>query len=147
VYGAGGQTRGFLDIRDTLRCVELAILNPAQQGEYRVFNQFTEQFNVLQLAELVQSAARERGIEAEIQHVPNPRVEAEQHYYNAKATKLIDLGLQPHYLSDTLVESVLHKVQQFAWNARPQTIMPWVDWRQTSTPQPAWRAMDVELAK
>jgi UDP-sulfoquinovose synthase len=147
VYGAGGQTRGFLDIRDTLRCVELAILNPAQQGEYRVFNQFTEQFNVLQLAELVQGAAGELGIGAEIQHVPNPRVEAEQHYYNAKATKLIDLGLQPHYLSDTLVESVLHQVQKFAWNARPQTIMPWIDWRRTSTPQPAWRAMDVEAAR
>jgi UDP-sulfoquinovose synthase len=147
VYGEGGQTRGFLDIRDTLRCVELAILNPPQQGEYRVFNQFTEQFNVLQLAELVQGAAREFGIGAEIRHVPNPRVEAEQHYYNAKATKLIDLGLQPHYLSDTLVESVLRKVEKFAWNVRPQTIMPWVDWRRTSTPQPAWRPLDVELAR
>ncbi len=147
VYGKGGQTRGFLDIRDTLRCVELAILNPARQGEFRVFNQFTEQFTVLQLAEIVQAAASKLGVGVEVQHVTNPRVEQEEHYYNAKATKLIDLGLQPHYLSDTLVESVLHKVRQFAWNARPQTIMPWVDWRQTSTPQPAWRPMDVELAR
>jgi UDP-sulfoquinovose synthase len=147
VYGQGGQTRGFLDMRDTLRCVELAILNPPRPGEYRVFNQFTQQFNVLQLAELVQAATKELGIQAEIQHLPNPRVEAEQHYYNAKATKLLDLGLQPHYLSDTLIESVLHKVQEFAWTVRPQTIIPWVEWRRTSTDQPAWRPAGVEPAK
>jgi UDP-sulfoquinovose synthase len=134
-------------MRDTLQCIELAILNPAPPGEYRVFNQFTEQFNVLQLAELVQARSKELGIQAEIQHIPNPRVEAEQHYYNAKATKLLDLGLKPHYLSDTLIESVLHKIQNYAGNVRSQTIIPWVEWRQTSTPQPAWRPMDVELAR
>ena len=143
VYGEGGQTRGFLDMRDTLRCVELAILNPPAQGEYRVFNQFTEEFNVLQLAQLVQAAAQQLGLQAEIQHIPNPRVEAEQHYYNAKATKLLDLGLQPHYLSDTLIESVLDKVKDFACNVRPQTIIPRVEWRRTSTPQPGWRSAEI----
>ena len=59
VYGKGGQTRGFLDIRDTVRCVEIACLNPARQGEFRVFNQFTEQFTVLELAEMVQTAGQE----------------------------------------------------------------------------------------
>ncbi len=147
VYGQGGQIRGFLDIRDTLRCVELAILNPPEQGQYRVFNQFTEQFNVLQLAELVQAAAKEDGIQAEIRHLSNPRVEAEQHYYNAKATQLLDLGLEPHYLSDTLIESVLDKIQKFARNVRPHTIMPWVDWRRTSSVEPRWNPADVNLAK
>ncbi len=147
VYGRGGQIRGFLDIRDTLRCVELAILNPPEKGEFRVFNQFTEQFNVLQLAELVQAAAKESGIQAKIDHLPNPRVEAEEHYYNAKATKLLDLGLRPHYLSDTLIESVFHKVQEFDSNVRPRTIMPWVDWRRTSTVEPAWRSVDVTQEK
>ncbi len=75
VYGKGGQTRGFLDMRDTVRCVELAILNPPKHGEYRVFNQFTEEFNVAQLAEMVVDAARKLGIEAITEHVPNPRVE------------------------------------------------------------------------
>ena len=96
VYGKGGQTRGFLDIRDTVRCIEIACLNPAKPGECRVFNQFTEQFSVLELAEMVQAAAWKLGMRVSIEHLPAPRVESEEHYYNAKHSKLIDLGLQPH---------------------------------------------------
>ncbi len=84
VYGKGGQTRGFLDIRDTVRCIELACLNPAARGEFRVFNQFTEQFSILQLARMVQTAAKRFGLHVTIDHIPDPRVEAEEHYYNAK---------------------------------------------------------------
>ncbi len=84
VYGRGGQTRGFLDIRDTVRCIEIAAMNPAERGECRVFNQFTEQFSVLQLAEMVRTAAAKLGLEIEITHLADPRVEAEDHYYNAK---------------------------------------------------------------
>jgi UDP-sulfoquinovose synthase len=83
-YGRGGQTRGYLNIRDTMACVELALLNPAQAGELRVFNQFTELFTVNELAEKVRDAAAELGIVATVAHVDNPRVEAEDHYYNAK---------------------------------------------------------------
>ncbi|MGC1968318.1 MAG: NAD-dependent epimerase/dehydratase family protein, partial [Candidatus Acidiferrales bacterium] len=97
VYGKGGQQRGFLDIRDTVRCIELACLQPAGPGECRVFNQFTERFSVLQLAQLVKSAAEKIGLEVKISHLPDPRVEAEEHYYNAKHSKLIDLGLEPHF--------------------------------------------------
>ena len=147
VYGQGGQTRTFLDIRDTLKCIELAVLNPASEGEFRVFNQFTEQFSVLELAQLVQGAAKEVGISANIEHVPNPRVEQEEHYYNAKATKLIDLGLKPHYLSDTLIESVLDKIKQHSQNVRTHTIMPWVNWRNTSDSQWTQSHSNVELAK
>src|SRR5271168_4431173 len=106
VYGKGGQTRGFLDIRDTVRCIEIACLNPANPGEFRVFNQFTEQFSVLDLAHMVQTAARELGLRVEIDHLDSPRVEAQDHYYNAKHSKLIDLGLQPHVLSDALLDSL-----------------------------------------
>ena len=134
VYGQGGQTRGFLDIRDTLACVELALRNPADRGEFRVFNQFTEQFNVLQLAELVKHAAAAHGISAEIKHLENPRVEKETHYYNAKHQKLIDLGLQPHYLSDTLIDSVMQIVDAHKHLVRHATIMPSVQWRTTSSP-------------
>jgi UDP-sulfoquinovose synthase len=137
VYGRGGQTRGFLDIRDTLACVELAMMNPAASGEYRVFNQFTEQFTVLELAETVRAAAGERGMAAEIEHLANPRVEEEEHYYNAKNTRLLDLGLEPHYLSETLISSLLVKAQQYASRARMETIMPWVNWRATATRQVA----------
>jgi len=108
VYGRGGQTRGFLDIRDTVRCVELACLNPANPGECRVFNQFTEQFSVLELAHMVQGAARKLGVTVKIDHLPTPRVEAEEHYYNAKHSRLIDLGLRPHYLSDSLLDSLMN---------------------------------------
>jgi nucleoside-diphosphate-sugar epimerase len=131
VYGQGGQTRGFLDIRDTLACVELAILNPPEQGEYRVFNQFTEQFNVLGLAETVQQAAQEMGMVVPIHNLPNPRVEREAHYYNAAHTKLLDLGLQPHYLSDTLIESMFEVVQRHRGRIKEELILPGVDWRRT----------------
>ncbi|MCH7717868.1 MAG: NAD-dependent epimerase/dehydratase family protein [Chloroflexi bacterium] len=139
VYGSGGQTRGFLDIRDTLACVELATMNPPAPGEYRVFNQFTEQFTVLELAERMQEAARELGMDAVIKHLDNPRVEQEEHYYNAKHTRLLDLGLQPHYLSDTLMGSLLVTAKQYAHRARKDTLMPWVNWRSTSTSRPVER--------
>jgi UDP-sulfoquinovose synthase len=140
VYGKGGQTRGFLDIRDTLACVELAILNAPDKGEYRVFNQFTEQFNVLELAETVQEAGRELGMNVVIHNLPNPRVEKEAHYYNAAHTKLLDLGLQPHYLSETLIESMFEVVQRHKHHIKEQLVLPGVDWRRTrneSTAQPA----------
>src|ERR1700727_1964674 len=113
VYGKGGQTRGFLDIRDTVRCIAIACLNPAKPGEFRVFNQFTEQCSVLELARMVQAAAKKMGLTVEIDHLPDPRVEAEAHYYNAKNSKLIDLGLQPHMLSDSLIASLINIAWQY----------------------------------
>ena len=131
VYGKGGQTRGFLDIRDTLACVELAIKNPPAKGEFRVFNQFTEQFSVLDLANTVREAAQAHGIQVTIENLPNPRVEKEDHYYNAVNTHLLDLGLQPHFLSETLLNSVLQVVQQYKEKINPRLIMPGVKWRET----------------
>lgn len=131
VYGKGGQTRGFLDVRDTLACVELAVLNPAEKGEFRVFNQFTEQFNVMQLAETVREVAREFDLPVTIDHLPNPRVEKEEHYYNAANTHLLELGLQPHYLNETLLESVMQTVMKYRDHIRPHLIMPSVNWRRT----------------
>ena len=134
VYGQGGQTRGFLDIRDTMRCVELAILNPPAPGEYRVFNQFTEQFTIRQLAELVKETARKKGLFLEIAQEDDPRVEAQAHYYNAKHTRLVDLGLKPHYLSDVLLESILDRLFRYRHRIRKETILPLVDWRKTRNP-------------
>ena len=129
VYGKGGQTRGFLDIRDTVRCVELAIANPPEPGQFRVMNQFTEQFSVEQLAVMVQKAAAAMGLKVEIQHLENPRVELEEHYYNAKNTKLLDLGLQPHYLSDSLLDSLLNFALKYKDRVDVRQILPKVKWR------------------
>lgn len=112
VYGSGGQTRGYLDIRDTMACISLAIEKPAEPGEFRVFNQFTEQYSIVQLAALVQRVRAAYGLRTSIAHVPNPRVELEEHYYNAKHQRLLDLGLQPHFLSDTLLESMIQWVEK-----------------------------------
>jgi UDP-sulfoquinovose synthase len=129
VYGTGGQTRGYLDIRDTVRCIEIACTNPADKGEFRVFNQFTEQFGVLQLAEMVQKAGKEAGLNVEISHIQNPRVEKEEHYYNAKNTLLQDLGLKPHKLSDSLLSSLLSFAIRYKDRVDRGQILPKVTWR------------------
>jgi UDP-sulfoquinovose synthase len=130
VYGKGGQTRGFLDIRDTVRCIELACLNPAARGECRIYNQFTEQFSVLDIARKVHEAGNNLGVKVEIDHIPDPRVEAEQHYYNAKHSKLLDLGLQPHYLSESLLDSLMNIALRYRDRIDPTIILPQVNWRE-----------------
>jgi len=140
VYGKGGQTRGFLDIRDTVRCVELAILTPAERGEFRVFNQFTEEFSVGRLAQMVVDAAGKLGIEARVENVPNPRVEKEEHYYSAKHTKLLDLGLEPHYLSDSLLDSLLNIAVEYRDRVDVDHIMPQVNWRRGRAKQRVMKA-------
>lgn len=128
VYGGGGQTRGYLNIKDTLRCVELAALTPADRGEFRVFNQFTEQFSVLELAALVQGCGKELGYEVEVENFPNPRVELESHYYNASNQKLIDLGLEPHPLGEELVHSVLGAIEAQKDRVIFRAITPQTKW-------------------
>jgi len=128
-YGKGGQTRGYLNIVDTLQCVELAALNPPAEGEYRVFNQFTEQFSIVELAHHVRQAGHDYGLEVIVHHVDNPRVEAEEHYYNAKHTKLLDLGLKPHLLSETLIESMFAAIERHRDRVIPDHIMPATRWR------------------
>jgi UDP-sulfoquinovose synthase len=134
VYGAGHQTRGFLNIRDTLACVELAVANPAERGDFRVFNQFTEQFSVLELAGLVKQAGEHLGYTVEIEHFENPRVEKEEHYYNAVHTKLLDLGLEPALLGEELVESMLHTIERHKGNAIEASINPRTRWNPAKSP-------------
>jgi UDP-sulfoquinovose synthase len=129
VYGSGGQTRGFLNIRDTLQCVELAVANPAVEGEYRVFNQFTEQFSVAELAALVKQSAEHLGYEIELRHLENPRVESEEHYYNPVHTKLLDLGLEPTYLGEELVESMIALIERHKDRVIDEAIDPRTRWR------------------
>ena len=130
VYGKGGQTRGFLDIRDTVRCIEIACENPAGRGECRVYNQFTEQFCVRDLAKMAVAAGKKMGLNVEVDHLQDPRVEAEEHYYNAKHSKLIDLGLKPHLLSDSLLDSLLNIAIKYRDRADASLMLPQVNWRE-----------------
>lgn len=113
VFGKGGQTRGYLNIKDTLSCVRLSLENPAAKGELRIFNQFTETFSVNQLARKVKAAGNDFGLNVEIQHLENPRIEAEEHYYNPSHTGLMELGLKPHYLDDKTLAEMLQFVMQY----------------------------------
>ncbi|MFB8788089.1 MAG: NAD-dependent epimerase/dehydratase family protein [Potamolinea sp.] len=132
VYGKGGQTRGFLDIRDTVRCVELAIANPAEAGQFRVFNQFTELFSIGDLAMMVKKASTAIGLDVDIKHLDNPRVEKEEHYFYAKNTSLLSLGLEPHYLSDSLLDSLLNFASKYQYRVDKNQILPKVSWRRDS---------------
>jgi len=130
VYGKGGQTRAMLDIRDTLACVELACLNPPEAGEFRVFNQFTESFSVRQLAEWVQRAAP---VEVTVESIPDPRVEKEEHFYQAVTTKLPSLGLHPHLLGDELIVSLVELAMRHRDRVNFEAIRPTVNWRSTKS--------------
>jgi UDP-sulfoquinovose synthase len=128
VYGKGGQTRGYLNLRDTLQCVSLAMRNPVPRGELRILNQFTEQFTVNQLAERVQAAGRELGIEVRIQHLDNPRKELEEHYYNARHSALVELGLEPTLMSTQILTDMLRLVSQHREAIDARRILPRVAW-------------------
>ena len=131
VYGKGQQTRGYINLRDTIRCIELAITSQPDEGEYRVFNQFTEQFSLGELAEMVVRQSQRFGLEAQVKHLPNPRVEAEQHYYNAAHTRLIELGLEPHLLNESVLTSLIGLAIKYREQVDRNQILPTVNWRAT----------------
>lgn len=128
VYGQGGQTRGYLDLRDTLQCIELSAGDPAGQGELRIFNQFVEQFSVNQLAEKVSEAGGALGVDVEVKSIPNPRKEKEDHYYNAAHTGLLELGLQPHYLTQEVLTGMLEQVLAEKDRIDQAKVFPRVSW-------------------
>lgn len=130
LYGKGKQTRGFLNIVDTLQCVELAALNPPEAGKMRVMNQFTEVFTISELAETVKSAAETIGINATIKNFDNPRVEMEEHYFNPTHTKLLELGLKPTLLKDSLIDNMLRTIQEHQNRINSKIIRLNVKWNQ-----------------
>jgi UDP-sulfoquinovose synthase len=129
VYGQGGQIRGLINIVDTVECIRISCENPPDRGEFRVFNQFTEQMSVLEIAETV---ARTYPGRCEIAGIDNPRVEAESHYYRAAHTRLLELGLVPHLLSETLLSSLFGIVGRHRDRVNPEAVLPAIRWRQTS---------------
>lgn len=128
VYGTGGQTRAFLNIKDTVRCIEIAANHPADKGEFRVFNQFTEEFSVLDLANKVKAVAMEEGLDAKIDHLENPRNEKEEHYFHAVNTKLVDLGLEPHLLTNDVLRDILLTVIEHKNRVIIEKVLPDVKW-------------------
>ncbi len=128
VYGKGGQTRGYLNLRDTLQCVYLAATNPAGKGELKIYNQFTEQFTVNELADRVKRVGDRLGLNVQIKAIPNPRKEMEEHYYNARHSGLLELGLKPHLMTDDVLAAMIDKIVSFRDSIDPAKIMPRVSW-------------------
>ncbi|MCH1641458.1 NAD-dependent epimerase/dehydratase family protein [Paenibacillus timonensis] len=128
VYGSGGQTRGFLNLTDTVRCIEISANHPADRGEFRVFNQFTEEFSVLELAEKVKRVAEREGYPVSIAHLENPRIEKETHYYHAKNTKLQQLGLTPNLLTDEVLLDIFRTAVQHKDRVVKTNVLPGVKW-------------------
>lgn len=129
VYGEGGQTRGYLNIRDTMQCLALALENPPEKGEIRILNQFTETFSVNDLAAKVQAAAAVQGLEVTVRKIPNPRVEQEEHYYNPAHSGLDDLGLKPHMLSEDVLVQMIEFVERHDNGIHRDIIEPSAQWR------------------
>ena len=128
VYGGGGQTRGYLNLKDTLQCVRLASENPAEPGELRIFNQLTETFTVNELAARVQSAGCKFGLDVCVEAIPNPRKEKENHYYNPSYSGLIDLGLKPNLMTDDVLCSMLEYIAKNKDDIKLDQILPRVSW-------------------
>jgi UDP-sulfoquinovose synthase len=128
VYGKGGQTRGYLNLRDTLQCLNLALDNPVERGELRILNQLTENFSVNEIAARIESVGRASGLDVRIAHIANPRKEREEHYYNPKHSGLLELGLEPHYMTDEVIAGMIEQVRCHSNRIDTRKIMPRVAW-------------------
>ncbi len=128
VYGKGGQTRGYLNIKDTLQCVYQSFKAPAKSGELRIFNQIMETFSVNELAEMTQRVGNELGYSVEVQQIENPRKEAEEHYYSPTYQGLIDIGVEPHYLTHEVMAGMFKVVESFKDNIRKDVIFKGIKW-------------------
>ncbi|NVM21045.1 MAG: NAD-dependent epimerase/dehydratase family protein [Desulfobacterales bacterium] len=128
VYGNGGQTRGYLNLKDTMQCVYLSATQPAEPGELRIFNQVTETFSVNELAEKVRTVGNELGYDVRVNNIENPRKEKEEHYYNPKYTGLLDLGLNPHYLAEEVLEGMLRAVEPYKDRINKDAIFRGIKW-------------------
>lgn len=128
VYGKGGQTRGYLNIQDTLNCVRLSLENPADKGELRIFNQLTETFTVNELAEKTVKAGEKIGLDVKIKSIENPRKEMEEHYYNPVHTGLIELGLEPNLLTQEVLIEMMNVVKKYKHNIAEHKIFRGTKW-------------------
>jgi len=129
-YGKGHQQRGFLPLRDSMQCLELALVNPPAPGEYRVLNQFAEVYDVTELALKVQAAAQQLGIEVAVRNLENPRRELEDHYYQPDHQALFDLGYKPTREVDVEIRTMLEDLlpHRDRIEGRRRVLIPDVRW-------------------
>tara|TARA_B100001778_G_scaffold334124_1_gene344503 strand:- start:412 stop:1554 length:1143 start_codon:yes stop_codon:yes gene_type:complete len=128
VYGSGSQTRGYINVIDTIKCIKLTLENKPRDGELAIYNQFTEQFTVNQLASLVKKSLDSINISATIKKITNPRIEKEKHYYNAKHSNIKKMGLQPVKLSKDIIIEIANYVSKHERNINTKIIQPKVNW-------------------
>ena len=128
VYGSGGQTRGYLNLKDTLQCVHASEKNPPLKGELNIFNQIMETFSVNELADLTKRVGNSRGLNVKIKNIPNPRKEAEKHYYNPSYDSLKGLGVVPHLLTDSSINRMLDIVEKNSKSIRKSAIFSGIKW-------------------
>ncbi len=128
VYGKGGQTRGYININDTLQCVYKSAEAPARNDELRIFNQIMETFSVNELAEKVQRVGESLDYHVRINHMENPRREAEEHYYNPSFQGLIEIGVKPHFLTDEVLIAMFKVVEKYKENIRKDVIFRGIKW-------------------
>jgi UDP-sulfoquinovose synthase len=132
VYGSGHQTRGLINIRDTVECIRLTAEHPPEPGEFRVFNQLTQSLSILDIAKTVMNVFPGP---VELAHLDNPRVEAESHYYRVVSTGLPALGLTPHLLTDALLNSLFELVERHRDRIDPAALLPTITWQKQRAPQ------------
>lgn len=131
LFGKGGQRRGFLPLRDSMQCLTLALENPPQRpGEYRVFNQFEEVYDLISLAQKVQKVAREMELKVEIVRLENPRKELEEHYYRPDHKHLFDLGYKPSRDVEAELRIMLGDLARYRdrIDARRDVLIPDIRW-------------------
>jgi UDP-sulfoquinovose synthase len=129
-YGRGGQRRGFLPLRDSIQCLQLALEHPPAAGEYRVFNQFEETYGVFDLAEKVKKVGDQLGLSVEIRPTENPRIEKEEHHYRPDHEHLFRLGYRPTRDMEGEIKIVLGDLLQYRERiaARKRALVPDIRW-------------------
>ncbi len=128
IYGSGSQIRGYINIKDTIKCIMLSLKNPPKAGNLEIYNQFTEQFSINELANRVITALSKIGLDTKICKIKNPRIEKEKHYYNAKNSKLKKLGLKPTLLTENSIIEIANYVKKYKKNIDKSLFQPRIKW-------------------
>ncbi len=128
IYGKGTQRRGFINLIDTVNCINIAANNPPKSGEFRVFNQFTDFKSVNDLASMIIKASKEIGYKASSKSISNPRKEMEEHYYNPKNTSLISLGLKPINFNEEIINKNIKLISKYKTEVNKDYFSPSIKW-------------------
>ena len=129
IYGSGQQIRGYINLKDTIKCIKIALKNQPKRGTLNIFNQFTEQFSVNDLAKKVKEALKLIDINVKINKIKNPRIESEKHYYKAANSGLKKLGLNPQRLTNEVIIDIAKYVIKHKRNIDASIIKPKIVWK------------------